>query len=105
MLLIHVVRERMNDTQRAAKATAGVGSAGQPMNGAAESLPAPLIPTEPLPACEHVAIMRIKPVGVQPVYDIQTESGQYLSNDVIVHNCFIQSVSDDLVNAGGIMDL
>ena len=49
--------------------------------------------------------MRVKPVGVQNVYDIQTESGQYLSNDVIVHNCFIQSVSDDLVNPGGIMDL
>ena len=41
----------------------------------------------------------------RPVYDIQTESGQYLSNNVIVHNCFIQSVTDDLVNAGGIMDL
>src|SRR4029453_4680530 len=43
--------------------------------------------------------------GVQPVYDIQTERGQFLSNNVIVHNCFIQSVSDDLVNDGGIMDL
>ena len=42
---------------------------------------------------------------MQPVYDIQTESGQYLSNNIIVHNCFIQSVSDDLVNPGGIMDL
>src|SRR4026209_504472 len=36
---------------------------------------------------------------------MKTESGQYLSNNVIVHNCFIQSVSDDLVNDGGIMDL
>src|SRR5207249_10562228 len=27
------------------------------------------------------------------------------SNNVIVHNCFIQSVADDLVNDGGIMDL
>jgi len=44
-------------------------------------------------------------VGDEPVYDIQTESGQYLSNNVIVHNCFIQSISDDLVNEGGIMDL
>ena len=43
--------------------------------------------------------------GVRPVYDIQTESGQYLSNNVIVHNCFIQSVDDDLVGEGGIMDL
>src|SRR5712664_2783985 len=50
-------------------------------------------------------VVRVECVGVQPVYDIQTESGQYLSNDVIVHNCFIQSVADDLVNPGGIMDL
>jgi ribonucleoside-diphosphate reductase alpha chain len=49
--------------------------------------------------------VRVECVGVQPVYDIQTESGQYLSNNVIVHNCFIQSVADDLVNDGGIMDL
>ena len=50
-------------------------------------------------------VRRVEPLGVQPVFDIQTESGQYLSNGVIVHNCFIQSVSDDLVNPGGIMDL
>ncbi len=50
-------------------------------------------------------IRRIEPLGVQPVYDIQTESGQYLSNGIIVHNCFIQSVRDDLVGEGGIMDL
>src|SRR5688500_18176273 len=40
-----------------------------------------------------------------PVYDIQTESGQYLCNFVVVHNCFIQAVRDDLVGDGGIMDL
>ncbi|MEW6247091.1 MAG: adenosylcobalamin-dependent ribonucleoside-diphosphate reductase [Nitrospirota bacterium] len=44
-------------------------------------------------------------MGVQPVFDIQTESGQYLSNNVVVHNCFIQSIEDDLVNENGIMDL
>ena len=54
---------------------------------------------------KDVAIKRIDSAGVQPVYDIQTESGQYLCDNVIVHNCFIQSVSDDLVNSGGIMDL
>ncbi|HKA60968.1 MAG TPA: adenosylcobalamin-dependent ribonucleoside-diphosphate reductase [Methylomirabilota bacterium] len=58
-----------------------------------------------LPALKDEAVVRVECVGVQPVYDIQTESGQYLSNNVIVHNCFIQSVSDDLVNDGGIMDL
>jgi ribonucleoside-diphosphate reductase alpha chain len=28
-----------------------------------------------------------------------------LTNNVVVHNCFIQSIQDDLVNEGGIMDL
>jgi ribonucleoside-diphosphate reductase alpha chain len=50
-------------------------------------------------------VRRIEPLGMHTVYDIQTESGQYLSNNIIIHNCFIQSVSDDLVNPGGIMDL
>ena len=54
---------------------------------------------------KEVTIKRIADAGIQPVYDIQTESGQYLCDNVIVHNCFIQSVSDDLVNSGGIMDL
>ena len=30
------------------------------------------------------------------VYDIQTESGEYLSNNVAVHNCFILSVDDTM---------
>ncbi|MFQ5991298.1 MAG: adenosylcobalamin-dependent ribonucleoside-diphosphate reductase [Nitrospiraceae bacterium] len=51
------------------------------------------------------SIVRLEAARVQPVYDIQTESGQYLSNNVVVHNCFIQSIEDDLVNEGGIMDL
>jgi ribonucleoside-diphosphate reductase alpha chain len=50
-------------------------------------------------------VRRIEPLGMHTVFDIQTESGQYLSNNTIIHNCFIQSVSDDLVNPGGIMDL
>jgi ribonucleoside-diphosphate reductase alpha chain len=58
-----------------------------------------------LAALRDEAVVRVECIGVQPVYDIQTESGQYLSNNVIVHNCFIQSVADDLVNDGGIMDL
>jgi ribonucleotide reductase alpha subunit len=50
-------------------------------------------------------VRRIEPIGSHTVYDIQTASGQYLSNGIIVHNCFIQSVKDDLVGEGGIMDL
>ncbi|HTQ11168.1 MAG TPA: adenosylcobalamin-dependent ribonucleoside-diphosphate reductase, partial [Fimbriimonadaceae bacterium] len=62
-------------------------------------------PGKTLPALRDERIVRVEAVGVRPVYDIQTESGQYLSQGVIVHNCFIQSVADDLVNDGGIMDL
>ncbi len=62
-------------------------------------------PGKQLPAVREEVIARIELAGVQPVYDIQTESGQYLCNNVIVHNCFIQAVSDDLVSPGGIMDL
>jgi ribonucleoside-diphosphate reductase alpha chain len=58
-----------------------------------------------LSALRDETVVRVECIGVQPVFDIQTESGQYLSNNAIVHNCFIQSVSDDLVNDGGIMDL
>ena len=58
-----------------------------------------------LPALQEETITYIEAVRLQPVYDIQTESGQYLSNNVVIHNCFIQSIDDDLVNEGGIMDL
>ncbi len=44
-------------------------------------------------------------IGDMAVYDIETESHAFLTNNVVVHNCFIQSVNDDLVNEGGIMDL
>ena len=50
-------------------------------------------------------IQSIEYVSDQDVYDIETESHNFLTNDVVVHNCFIQSVNDDLVNEGGIMDL
>ncbi|MBX9627248.1 MAG: hypothetical protein K2X82_25825, partial [Gemmataceae bacterium] len=44
-------------------------------------------------------------VGEEDVYDIETESHDFLTSNVVVHNCFIQQVDDDLVNEGGIMDL
>src|SRR5579872_815269 len=50
-------------------------------------------------------IQSIEYVSDQDVYDIETESHNFLTNNVVVHNCFIQSVNDDLVNEGGIMDL
>ncbi len=62
-------------------------------------------PGKQLPALREEAVVRLEFAGLQRVYDIQTLSGQYLSNNVIVHNCFILSIQDDLVNEGGIMDL
>jgi ribonucleoside-diphosphate reductase alpha chain len=58
-----------------------------------------------LPDHRYESIARIEHLGTQDVFDIQTESQNYLSRNVVVHNCFIQSVGDDLVNEGGIMDL
>ena len=62
-------------------------------------------PEKQLPGLREEAVIRLEFAGLQRVYDIQTLSGQYLSNNVIVHNCFILSIEDDLVNEGGIMDL
>ncbi len=40
------------------------------------------------------------------VYNLQVEEDEsYVAENVVVHNCFILGVSDDLVNPGGIMDL
>ncbi|PIN85092.1 MAG: ribonucleoside-diphosphate reductase, adenosylcobalamin-dependent [Candidatus Diapherotrites archaeon CG11_big_fil_rev_8_21_14_0_20_37_9] len=50
-------------------------------------------------------ISNIEYIGEETVYDIQTESGKFSANGVTVHNCFIQSLRDDLVNEGGIFDL
>jgi ribonucleoside-diphosphate reductase alpha chain len=48
------------------------------------------------PDLREEEIVAIEPVGVQDVYDIQTESGEYLSNNIAVHNCFILSVQDNM---------
>jgi ribonucleoside-diphosphate reductase alpha chain len=40
------------------------------------------------------------------VYNFSVDEDEsYVANGVVVHNCFILSVKDDLVNPGGIMDL
>lgn len=50
-------------------------------------------------------VISIDYIGKEEVFDIQTASEKFLANGIVVHNCFIQSVKDDLVNEGGIMDL
>jgi ribonucleoside-diphosphate reductase alpha chain len=41
-------------------------------------------------------IVKIEKLGVEKVYDIQTLSGEYLSNNVAIHNCFILDVEDNM---------
>ncbi len=41
-------------------------------------------------------IARIEQLGPLDVYDIQTESGEYLSGNLRVHNCFILAVDDTM---------
>ena len=48
------------------------------------------------PSLREEEIVAIEDRGVQPVFDIQTDSGEYLSNNIRVHNCFILSVSDTM---------
>ena len=48
------------------------------------------------PDIRFAAVESIEFVGTQDVYDIQTESGKYLSEFVLVHNCFIQRVDDNM---------
>jgi ribonucleoside-diphosphate reductase alpha chain len=48
------------------------------------------------PDLREEEIVSIESLGVQDVYDIQTESGEYLSNNVAVHNCFILSIEDSM---------
>jgi ribonucleotide reductase alpha subunit len=48
------------------------------------------------PSLREEEIVAIEDRGVQPVFDIQTDSGEYLSNNLRVHNCFILSVEDTM---------
>ena len=45
---------------------------------------------------KRLEIERIESLGEMDVYDIQTESGEYLSNNLRVHNCFILAVEDTM---------
>ena len=45
---------------------------------------------------KKLVIKEIEDIGTMPVYDIQTESGEYLSEGFRIHNCFIQSIDDNM---------
>jgi ribonucleoside-diphosphate reductase alpha chain len=51
---------------------------------------------QPCPDLREEEIVAIEALGEMEVYDIQTESGEYLCNNVAVHNCFILSVEDTM---------
>ena len=48
------------------------------------------------PDLREEEIVSIECVGEMHVYDIQTESNEFLTNNVAVHNCFILSVEDTM---------
>ncbi len=47
-------------------------------------------------ATRLLEVESVQVLGELPVYDIQTESGEYLSGNVRVHNCFILAVEDTM---------
>ena len=54
---------------------------------------------ENLKICPHLreeTIVSIEEIGDEEVFDIQTESGEYLTNNVCVHNCFILDIKDTM---------
>ncbi len=47
-------------------------------------------------ASKRLEIEAVEELGELDVYDIQTESGEYLTSNLRVHNCFILSVDDSM---------
>jgi ribonucleoside-diphosphate reductase alpha chain len=45
---------------------------------------------------KRLEVARVEELGAMEVYDIQTESGEYLSGNLRVHNCFILAVDDSM---------
>jgi ribonucleoside-diphosphate reductase alpha chain len=45
---------------------------------------------------KRLEIADVASLGIMEVYDIQTESGEYLSGNLRVHNCFILAVDDKM---------
>jgi ribonucleoside-diphosphate reductase alpha chain len=54
------------------------------------------LPGLPAGETKRLEVDRIEDLGLMEVYDIQTESGEYLSGNLRVHNCFILSVDDTM---------
>ncbi|MDT7651111.1 MAG: ribonucleoside-diphosphate reductase alpha chain, partial [Pseudonocardiales bacterium] len=54
------------------------------------------LPGRPARQVKRLEIARIEELGAQEVYDIQTESGEFLADGLRVHNCFILAVDDTM---------
>ncbi|WP_214370155.1 vitamin B12-dependent ribonucleotide reductase [Pseudonocardia sp. H11422] len=54
------------------------------------------IPGRPARDVKRLEIARIEELGAMDVYDIQTESGEFLAGGLRVHNCFILAVDDTM---------
>jgi ribonucleoside-diphosphate reductase alpha chain len=54
------------------------------------------LPGRPARQVKRLEIARIEELGAQEVYDIQTESGEFLADGLRVHNCFILAVEDTM---------
>src|ERR1022692_71967 len=54
------------------------------------------LPGQPAREVKRLEIAQIERLGPMEVYDIQTESGEYLSGNLRVHNCFILAVDDTM---------
>ena len=54
------------------------------------------LPGQPARDTKRLEIARVERLGPMEVFDIQTESGEYLSGNLRVHNCFILAVDDTM---------
>src|SRR5665213_2178261 len=54
------------------------------------------MPGRPALATKRLEIASVESLGSMEVYDIQTDSAEYLSDSVRVHNCFILAVDDKM---------
>ncbi|AXB43981.1 adenosylcobalamin-dependent ribonucleoside-diphosphate reductase [Amycolatopsis albispora] len=53
-------------------------------------------PGRPAKPTKRLEIARIEDLGPMEVYDIQTDSGEFLAGNLRVHNCFILAVDDSM---------
>ncbi len=86
----------LHDPHRGRAASTRQAAVAARQSGGGVAVLEPAVAAEGRAALQEEEIVRIDELGVQDVYDIQTESGNYLSNNIVVHNCFINKVEDTM---------